>query len=312
MPPTGQGALNPQDEASTSETSTPEVTTPAENGISYSVPTSNSFSPLNNDNKSASQASSKPVKPQPIVVPGASAANLRNLLVAKNTKFNMRISPAGIKLFPADVTTHTAILSILKAQNINYFSFSPRDITSKKFVLFGLDNYSEDAVQSMLEAEGLKPSTVKKMRINKQRYADEYNYLIYFNQSEMISLSDLRDKKFINYTRVSWDHYKIKSPTVTQCHQCMAFGHGTSNCGMPEKCGVCAKNHITGNCPLILEKQRTNQRSGAAHNASSTSIAEDRLADHNRNKCSGHFAQHSRPLQQMTSNSQSCLARRRH
>lgn len=260
MPPTGQGALNPQDEAPTSETSTPEASRSAENSISYNVPTSNSFSLLNNDNKSASQVSSKPVKPQPIVVPGASAANLRNLLVAQNTKFTMRISPAGIKLFPADVTTHTAILSILKAQNINYFSFSPRDITSKKFVLFGLDNYPEDEVQSLLEAEGLKPSAVKKMRINKQRYADESNYLIYFNQNEMISLSDLRDKKFINYTRVSWDHYKIKSPTVTQCHKCMAFGHGTSNCGMPEKCGVCAKNHITGNCPLILEKQRTNQR----------------------------------------------------
>lgn len=252
MPP-GSASATPQADASTSS---------AERDLTYNVPTSNTYTLLNNnDNKSEGpDVSTKPVKPQPIVVPAASAPNIRSLLVAQKTSFTMRIATTGIKLFPTDVATHTSIVSILKANNLNYFTFSPRESASKKFVLFGLDNYPEEEVQSMLVADGLNPAAVKKMRISKQRFADETNYLVYFSPSELISLSDLRDKKCINYTRVSWAHYKTQTPTVTQCHRCMAYGHGTSNCGMPERCGVCAKKHTTGNCPLILEKQKANQR----------------------------------------------------
>lgn len=126
----------------------------------------------------------------------------------------------------------------------------------KKIVLYGLDKYDPQDILEELKACNIDPIEVKTMTIKDQKYENHNNYLVYFRQMDVITLEKLKTIKSIFDTIIRWDIYKYKNIGPSQCRRCFMYGHAENGCRMDFKCGVCAKDHQTKECPLIEARNK--------------------------------------------------------
>lgn len=130
------------------------------------------------------------------------------------------------------------------APNVNGSS-SPKPL---KVLLLLLDDMAVDDLVEELEFHNLKPVKVDKVsRHDKtQKYRDQF-YLVHLEHGST-TLKDLRATKIVNSTMVEWQKYKSVHREVTQCMNCLRFGHGTRNCSMAYRCSTCSGNHQNDAC----------------------------------------------------------------
>lgn len=60
------------------------------------------------------------------------------------------------------------------------------------------------------------------------------------------------------YNVVTWRPYHNKHEGPVQCTNCQNWQHGAFGCHRKPKCRVCAEEHKTANCPLLIEKRKNN------------------------------------------------------
>lgn len=243
---------------------TPEMSDDDDNDADMpqcSVPTSNRFTPIAKNGIDIPASAYKIKKPAPIVVPASQISKMANELTSLNGKYSLkRISDGSVKLFPADFDAQAKIKDIFARTNIQHYSFLEADERLHKYVLYGLNKVEpEELIDEIKRASGdkLVPKLVKEMRINKPKYDDHHNYLIYFSTNP--TLPALQNCKQLWYSIVRWDHYRNKFQGPSRCTNCQSFGHGAIKCGMNSKCVACAGDHRSSECPLLLEKRRHNK-----------------------------------------------------
>ncbi|XP_065089313.1 uncharacterized protein LOC135710623 [Ochlerotatus camptorhynchus] len=118
-----------------------------------------------------------------------------------------------------------------------------------------------------LVANGLKPVQIHKMARHKKavKYRDQL-YLVHLEKNST-TLMDLQSICVLFNIVVKWDRYKPVSRGVTQCSNCLLFGHGTKNCSMVRRCIKCGKQHKTDTCDRLNEADPICANCGAAHKA---------------------------------------------
>lgn len=224
----------------------------ADSIISSRAPTSiSSRRPTNKRNHS-----SKPT----FVFPNGVAAEIRPHLTPFVGNFLLRNTAMGVKVFPKDQTTFDAMNLKLSPSTgkplFHYYSHPGTSAKLKKFVLFGLDALTDEAVTNILIEHKLKPVLVKRMRPKECRYIGEANYLIHFAHNDDVYLKTLNLIRDLDGTLINWARYNSKQPEVTVCHNCCKFGHGSNGCHLPSVCVICSKGHSMSQCPFMIDKIR--------------------------------------------------------
>ncbi|XP_065088066.1 uncharacterized protein LOC135709609 [Ochlerotatus camptorhynchus] len=72
-------------------------------------------------------------------------------------------------------------------------------------------------------------------------------YLVPFDK-DSTSVAVLRQIRALFNIVIQWEQYRPRHRDVTQCTNCLAFGHGTNNCHMKARCCKCAGAHNTTAC----------------------------------------------------------------
>lgn len=111
-----------------------------------------------------------------------------------------------------------------------------------------------EMIGQLVNEAGIAPCKINLMTTKDPRYFDQCNYLLHFDGSSPVTLAKLKETKAINYTIVSWAHYKVKKSGVSICRNCCTFGHGASNCHLVAKCTICAEPHSYKECRLLKGK----------------------------------------------------------
>ncbi|XP_065077328.1 uncharacterized protein LOC135700677 [Ochlerotatus camptorhynchus] len=100
---------------------------------------------------------------------------------------------------------------------------------------------------------GLKPVQIHKMaRHNKAvKYRDQL-YLVHLEKNST-TLMDLQGIRVLFNIVLKCERYKPVSRRVTQCSNCLLFGHGTKNCHMVSRCIKAAHKVTSKACPKRFE-----------------------------------------------------------
>lgn len=202
-------------------------------------------------------------KPPPINIVGLNyyqVQHFTNSLKLFEGQFQLKLTPSGVKVFPASIDAFKALKFRLQNFCVEFFTHQLREEQTTKFVLHGLYEMTEIDLLNLLQEQNIQPIKVKAMKIKNKKYPDHNVYLIYFKKLDKINISYLHDKvKTVNNIRVLWEYYENPRKGPMQCSNCMSYGHGNDNCYMQPKCKLCAETHLSKDCPKLID-EATNQR----------------------------------------------------
>lgn len=188
-------------------------------------------------------------KPPPLILTDKSC-NINKILTENGVaKFNFKIMSIGTKVFLENDNDFNKICIYLKQNNVEHFSYTPKDKKVYKVVLSGLPEIPTETIQEELATLNIQPELIIQM---KTRNPNPHRalYLLHFNGKD-ITLQNLQKIKAISHTIVKWSSFKPKIGGPTQCRNCTMYGHGTRNCHRRPSCTLCASNdHNQTNCPL--------------------------------------------------------------
>ena len=127
--------------------------------------------------------------------------------------------------------------------------------------MYGLSEDDIDSIKDCLTEYGLEPAEVKPMRLKTPRRDALINYLVYFDPAIGVSLTMLKEVKYVCSTVVSWAHYRQPQTNCVQCRNCFRYNHTAESCHMKPVCMFCAQEHASVDCPLLERKKSTNKDS---------------------------------------------------
>lgn len=187
--------------------------------------------------------------------------------IGKGLKCTIRMCTDGYKLMVPAMNHYKAVEALLQQKNIEYFSHDIEANKPLKVVLRGLPDMKNDELSEELKANGLKPVQIHKMNRHDvtRKYRDQL-YLVHIERNTTC-LKDLQNVRALFHIVVKWERYKPVHRDVTQCSNCLMFGHGTKNCHMVSRCIKCGKTHVPGACVLLDEADPVCANCGADHEA---------------------------------------------
>ena len=189
--------------------------------------------------------------------------------IEKGLKCTIRMCSDGYKLMVPSLNHYKAVQVILQQRKVEYFSHDIEAEKPLKVVLRGLPDMEIDTLLEELKANGLKPIQIHKMsRHNKTRKYRDQLYLINLEKNSTC-LADLQSIRALFHIIVAWERYKPVHRDVTQCSNCLLFGHGTKNCHMASRCIKCGQTHAPDACQLMETADPVCANCGADHKATS-------------------------------------------
>lgn len=233
----------------------------------YNVPTTNRFQilriPIPDPKVYNVKKSPEVERPPEIVIPFAPMTKVRPL-IPSNHHYGIKNLSDGIHLYCNTIKQHKEIIDIFDKANVYIFTHPYKSDKSKRFVLYGLNTYSEDLIIKDLEEYGIKPTKVTNMTVKKERYIDHATYLVYYPMDSQITLDIVKKAFVIRNTIVHWKHYASNGDGITTCSNCSQLGH-SGYCTLPPKCGICSGAHVMSNCEHLLNKRAYKRESIAIH-----------------------------------------------
>lgn len=189
--------------------------------------------------------------------------------INKGLKCTLRMCTEGYKIMVPAMNHYKAVQTILKQHKVEYFSHDIEADKPLKVVLRGLPDMEVNALMEELKTKGLKPLQIHKMsRHNKTRKYRDQLYLVNLEKNSTC-LKDLKTIPALFHIVVVWEHYKPVHRDVTQCTNCLLFGHGTKNCHMASRCRKCGQTHASDACELMETADPVCANCGAGHQATS-------------------------------------------
>ena len=178
-----------------------------------------------------------------------------NELISKGLIATLRLCTDGYKIVVPSTPHYKAVEAYLKQTKAEYFTHDIAATKPFKVVLRGLPELELDELKTELVACGLEVEAVYKMiRHNKAiKYRDQL-YLIHLTRGST-TLSTVKTITALFNIIVQWERYKPIHRDVTQCSNCLNYGHGTKNCHIKSRCMKCAGPHRTVDC-LVEEAEQ--------------------------------------------------------
>lgn len=219
---------------------TPSTSMEVENPSTSSPSTSSTSAP----------APVKVYKPQPIIIT-SKIDGLENFhqKIKKlcKSKFVAQYNRDTIKLnFETDLDYKT-VCDDLTLYEVEYYTYTAQGDRLKKIVMKAAPYLTEDNIKNELKANNLNVESVKKLSSKSSNQSK--SFLIAIKNSENVAVSDLTAVKTVDSVRVQWQTFNRRD-TISQCHRCQGFGHGSSNCQRLARCVKCAGQHLSSACPL--------------------------------------------------------------
>jgi len=205
----------------------------------------------------------------PIFVHGDPAALRPDLrqLITKGLKCTFRLCVLGVKLMTEGKQHYDVVKKYLEDKRFQYYTHDAPGTKPLKVLLRGLDDMKEEELMEELVSCALKPSGVFKIaRQDKSRTYRDQLYLVHLEHGS-IAMKDLKAITVINSTIVEWTRYTPKRRDVTQCMNCLRFGHGTRNCAMNARCNKCGEDHHIEQCERMEEADPKCANCGENHRA---------------------------------------------
>lgn len=194
----------------------------------------------------------KPPKVPPIFASTKEVAALRNELAKKQIHPLFKLCSTGTKIVCTTVADYQEVGKFLVENRAEFYTHDAPGNKPLKVLLRGLEEYSPEEIIQELKAKKLKPLNVFPIRRGEGSNQRDRPYLVHLEKGS-ISMKDLREVKALFQIIVEWERYRPKKRQVTQCGNCLAYGHGTKNCHMRPRCGKCAGEHSTDSCAPMQE-----------------------------------------------------------
>lgn len=194
-------------------------------------------------------------------------ASIRDCIRNGYFRGSFRLCSEGVKLMLESKESFDNAKDFLTKRKWEFFTHDMPGTKPLKVLLRGLDDMAVDELVEELEFHDLKPVKVDKIaRHDRTRKYRDQLYLVHLEHGST-TLKDLRAIKIINSTVVEWQKYKPVHREVTQCMNCLRFGHGTRNCSMASRCSTCGGNHQNEACDQMEESQPKCANCGEKHRA---------------------------------------------
>jgi hypothetical protein len=202
-----------------------------------------------------------PPKPPPITIQGLDYHRVSEILTERyKAGYTLKLTASGVQVFPINNAVFSEMKNLLNFRKIKFFTHALREEQMSKFVLHGYINVPETTLSSQLKELKIEPAKVKKMSVKLKKHTDHSVYLIYFNKSSNIKISQLREIKAIESVIVKWEYYSNRRSGPIQCSNCMSFGHGGNNCFLLPRCIRCSQAHKSIECPKLFNEGKMQTR----------------------------------------------------
>lgn len=205
---------------------------------------SNKFSTL------APEGIPKKEKLPPFYVKGNSVDLVKDLngLITKGLQAEMRLLTDGVKISVPSSAHYRTVSEYLEVMKVEYFTHDIASEKPLKVVLRGLHDMDPSTVMEELKDVNLQPLQIFKMRRHNKaiKHRDQL-YLVHLAKGST-NLTELRNIRTLFNLSIEWDRYNPVHREVTQCGNCLKFGHGSKHCHMRSRCSKCGKNHPTATC----------------------------------------------------------------
>ena len=177
----------------------------------------------------------------------ANPINNNSVQLSDTVQYLLKLTKTAVQLLAKTKDVFSAVLSALKKNNIDFFTYNVAEDNPTKIVLQGLPEISIPDLKEELASINITPRDIK--LLHKSNDNDYALYLLYFPKGT-VKLQDLRKVKSIFHVVVSWRYFTRRPTDAAQCHRCQRFGHGSRNCNLPPKCVKCGESHFTDKCSL--------------------------------------------------------------
>lgn len=180
-------------------------------------------------------------------IPDKDLTRLRTL--ANNAKATYKLTGQGIKIVCPTVEKYNKMGRLLKTWKYHCYTHDLPGSRPFKVVIRGLGDFSVKSVTAALKQEKLEPLKVFKMtrRDQQEKNYRDHLFLVHFPKGAT-TLKQLKEIKALDQIIVQWETYRGANRSVTQCQNCLAFGHGTRNCFMDTRCTNCGGKHKNEDC----------------------------------------------------------------
>lgn len=134
----------------------------------------------------------------------------------------------------------------LQSQQIGFYTFTDPVNKPNYFLMKGFYDASSSEVLTALQSSSVPAVKVSDF-IRNENYVI---FLVHFDKSVNVHLLN-HSHKYVDGIVVKWEMLKKSNKRPIQCYRCQAWGHASTNCGLPERCVKCSDPHEKGACPRI-------------------------------------------------------------
>ncbi|XP_055523130.1 uncharacterized protein LOC129717292 [Wyeomyia smithii] len=184
-------------------------------------------------------------KVPPLFVKTTEIGMLRDELARMQIYPLFKLCSTGIKIMCSSLLDYGKVKQELTAGEFQFYTHDIPSSKPLKVIIRGLNCLLETELRKELERLHLQPQRI--FTIVRKDQTGEYRdqlCLVHFAKGST-TLAALRQIRALFSLVVEWEAYRPRHRDVTQCMNCLGFGHGTRNCNMNARCDKCAGNHVT-------------------------------------------------------------------
>ncbi|XP_055614943.1 uncharacterized protein LOC129761253 [Toxorhynchites rutilus septentrionalis] len=154
--------------------------------------------------------------------------NLKTELTQQNIQPRFKLCSVGTKIVCSSMQEYTKVGFFLKSEGVEFFTHDLQSAKPLMVVLRGLPPSEATDVQSELMQRGLKPMAVYPMtrRESTNQSCRDQLFLVHFVKGST-SIGALKEIQDMFQVIITWERYRPQHRDVTQCLNCLWFGHGT-------------------------------------------------------------------------------------
>ena len=235
-----------------------EDVNPAVNSKAVNSKAANNIPAKDSAPASTPAAAPKVRKPPPIIITQKIDDPPKFHCFVKSTaKDEFRISYLNqncIKIFCTSAEDHSKISNKLRETKIQFYTFSNQGPLFKKKVLKAAPFLTPEQVQKEIQEQlSSIPSTsssaasVGEIKCTKLRGGKASSSSFLVTVPKTFDMGTFNKIDSLDHIKVKWERFNKKA-TVTQCHRCQMFGHGSTQCNRAARCVKCAGPHLTSDC----------------------------------------------------------------
>lgn len=188
----------------------------------------------------------------PIFLYNMNISHLISQLKDKNITYKIvNKSKFKSKLYVKDALVHSEMMSLLRKNDIESYSYTPKELRKTSFVLRGLYHNTElDLIKE--EIDRVVPNTVETVskfvtNYSRKNKIDTGLFLVTLLSGR--THREIISTKYILNQKITWESPKANSKAV-QCFRCQQWGHLSRNCNRKFACVKCDDSHGPGECKL--------------------------------------------------------------